>query len=196
MVNVRAAIIETREIFSNSVWPIWRDRLGSAELISVEGSEKSFERRADAGGIDDFFAKRANGIIIPIASRIEFATSPDVERSRQLCPRFTIRSAKHGPGGSHENTELKRLISAWKDPVERRYLPYRTFQTFVKRWPHGVEVLYSSSICTLELCKYIHLQSENGKLDSTKTREGDATFMRVYVDALLDSGVHVETYHS
>jgi hypothetical protein len=188
---VRQKILESRDIFRSIVWPIWREALGAVELISTEGSEKAFEQRADTGGIDGFFARRPNGVIIPLASRIEYAWAKDIETSRGLDPRFTIRSAKWDGCQWSDATELRRLIEASKDEISRRYLPFRTFQSLVSK--DHTQVLFSSAICTLKLCDYINTLFAQGRGSFTTTKSGDARFLEIKVKDLRRAGVEVES---
>ena len=192
-VSIKEKIAETREIFRQLVWPLWRQTLSADELISTEGSEQPFERRADSGGIDAYFARSQSGVLIPLASRIEYAWADDVEVSRRLDPRFTIRSEKRNGHAWHDNSELKRLLDASADRVARRYLPYRTFQTLVSK-DHR-EVLFTSSICTRKLCDHARHKITLGSDERTTTRDGDARFLEIKVKELVAAGVEVETIY-
>jgi hypothetical protein len=160
-------------------------------LISVEGSERPFEQRADTGGIDAFFARRKDGVIIPLASRIEYATSGQLEVSRKLRRRFTIRSQKYDQYGWHKNTELRRLLAASSDHISRRYLPYRTFHTLLSKDKNSV--LFTSAVCTQQLCDFLVKLIESGAYEEQITRDRDAKFLSVYVDVLKSAGIEVET---
>lgn len=191
MSDIKAKILATRDQFRELVWPMWCDRFGSSELISVEGSDRPFEQRADTGGIDAFFARRKDGVIIPLASRIEYATSDDIEVSRRLRRRFTVRSQKLDQNGWHKNTELRRLLLAAKDPISRRYLPYRTFHTLLSK--DKSIVLFTSAVCTERFCDYLLTEVTEKRYQEQTTRDGDAKFLVIYVDALRAGNIDVES---
>lgn len=68
----RENIRESRRIFLEHVWPLWADDLAATQIISTEDSERPFEREADLSGTDAFFIRNKTGVLIPLASRVEF----------------------------------------------------------------------------------------------------------------------------
>jgi hypothetical protein len=185
------ALIETREYFRTLVWPVWQDRLGASDLVSTEGSEEPLERRLDFGGVDGFFARKRGGVLIPLASRIEFASSPNVEVSRRLAPRFTIRTERKIGLEWSQNSEMRRLLTAFRDPVARRYLPYRTFHSLVSREAHAI--LFTSAVCTIELCQFLDEHIESSNIERESTKSGDARFIKLPISMLKAAGINVET---
>ena len=191
--TIKAKITETRRVFAAVVWPLWRDRIHGGELISTEGSERELERQADASGIDAFFVQRSNGTLIPLASRIEFARAANVETARLLTPRLTVRVRKWVDGTWHEDSEFRRLIHAASDEVSRRYLPFRTIHSLVSDRNGVIEVLFSSSVCTIGLADFLTANETKllGGLRMTRVR--DAQFLSIPVGELRAHGVTAET---
>jgi len=70
--NLQISIRESRRIFLENIWPLWAVELSATQVISTEDSERPLEREADLSGTDAFFVRSENGVLIPLASRIEF----------------------------------------------------------------------------------------------------------------------------
>lgn len=154
------AISESRSVFINFIWPLWSERLKAGRLISTEDSQENLDREADFSGTDGFFVRRNTGILIPIASRIEYfdkiKNNPFVDKYWDHYPRFTTRIAKRRNDGSlNLDVECRKRINALEDPVSRRYLPLYTFQSLVIKKENDYRVIQSSLVNTESLFEFI-----------------------------------------
>lgn len=189
--SIAQRTIRSREVFEQLIWPIWRERLEAVEFIPVEGEDSPLSIRTDFSGIDAFFVKRRGGTLIPIASRVEFARSNSRSVARGLDRRFTIRAEKASRNGWHTDTEYRRLIEAYSDPVSGRFMPWRTIHSLVWMNSEPFEVLFSSAVCTQALAKYVLALRAEGGISLKPTKAGDARFIDIYVRDLRNAGVEV-----
>lgn len=196
--NLQSSIRESRRIFLEHIWPLWAVELSATQVISTEDSERPLEREADLSGTDAFFVRNSNGVLIPLASRVEFfdanKNNPFSERYWSHYPRFTVRLAKARPDGSLVmNVECQKRLLALEDPVSRRYLPLFTFQSLVRRQGEGYEVLQSSRVSTEKLFEYVKdrgLDDLNQGVPS-KTRAEQDVYRIVTVEKLRRAGIDV-----
>lgn len=193
------SISESRFVFSRVIWPLWSQRLKAKHLLSTEDSDEHLEREADLSGTDGFFVRKETGILIPIASRVEYfdahRNNPFVDRFWDHYPRFTTRIAKRRRDGSlNFDVECKKRIAALEDNMSRRYLPYYTFQSLVMRKGTGYAVIQSSLVETEKLFEYIkakNLANINQGQPSFTRRENDV-YRIVTVAKLRRAGIEVK----
>ena len=193
-------IRESRSIFLEHIWPLWAAELSATQVISTEDSEKPLEREADLSGTDAFFVRNQNGVLIPLASRVEFfdpdKNNPFSERYWSHYPRFTVRLAKARPDGSLVvNVECQKRLKALEDPVSRRYLPLFTFQSLVRRQGRTFEVLQTSRVSTDKLFEYVR-DRELGNLNKgvpSQTRAEKDVYRIITAEKLRHAGVEVES---
>lgn len=197
--NLEENLRDSKEAFLSLVWPFWHDVFGSGCLVSVEGCQSNFERLADLSGTDAFFAEKATGTLVPIASRVEFfdkdRCNPFRKRYWEHYPRFTVRLAKQRRDGSlNFDVECRKRLRALRDEDARRYLPLYTIQSLVgfssaKNW----EVIQTVRVRTEEL--YAHV-ADRGWYDASakgasRTRDGDV-YRIVTVEKLVRAGINVD----
>lgn len=199
--GVEEQIRRSRAVFLQHVWPLWQSRFGASRVISVEESNRELEKAADRSGTDAFFVSSSTGVLIPVASRVEWfndrTNNPYVEAYKDHYPRFTVRVAKRRPNGAlNFDVECSKRVAALKDPVAKRYLPLFTIQTLVKEGPQGVSVLQSSLVDTVSLFEYVLARNlhdpATGKLSET-FRDGDK-YRLITVEKLRKHGVAVECF--
>ena len=192
------SIRESRRIFLENVWPLWVAELSATQIISTEDSERPLEREADLSGTDAFFVRNRNGVLIPLASRVEFFHESKnncySERYRSHYPRFTVRLAKARPDGSLiRNVECQKRLMALDDPVSRRYLPLFTFQSLVLRQEQSYKVLQSSRVSTEKLFEYVKARGldDLNKGVPSRTRVERDVYRIVTVEKLRLAGIEV-----
>lgn len=197
--RVIASISESRWVFSHVVWPLWSKHLDAKHLLSTEDSDEYLEREADFSGTDAFFVRRKTGILVPIASRIEYfdknRNNPFVEKYWEHYPRFTTRIAKRRSDGSlNFDVECRKRITALGDRISRRYLPLYTFQTIVIKAANQYDVIQSSIVRTEQLFDFIKSKNlhhiDQGAPSFTK-REKDV-YRIVTVEKLRKAGIPVK----
>jgi hypothetical protein len=170
----------------------------SSGIISVENSEKDLERAADTSGTDAFMVRHATGILVPLASRVEFFNqnynNPDNPRYVEHYPRFTVRLQRRLQNGTYsEDVECKKRIAALDDPISRRYLPLYTIQSIVKKSESGIKVMQTSCVKTEDLFEYI----KSRRLDDPKVGTVSYTnierdgYRLITVEKLNKSGIPV-----
>ncbi|MFN3990446.1 MAG: hypothetical protein ACK4IS_09320 [Erythrobacter sp.] len=193
------SIAESRDVFSHVIWPLWSTSLNSKQLLSTEASEACLEREADFSGTDGFFVRKETGILIPIASRIEYfdkvRNNPFVRKYWDHYPRFTTRIAKRRRDGSlNFDVECQKRIAALDDDISKRYLPLYTFQSLVIREEIGYSVIQSSVVETESLFHYVrerNLFDISRGLPSYTKREKDI-YRIVTVEKLRRAGIPVK----
>lgn len=198
MGSLQDSIRVSRHIFLEHIWPLWAADLAARQIISTEDSERPLEREADLSGTDAFVVRAKTGVLIPLASRVEFfdAVTNNCfnERYWDHYPRFTIRLAKARQDGSLiTNVERQKRLVALDDPVSRRYLPLFTFQSLVRRQGQSYEVLQSSRVSTEGLFEYVrdHELANLTKGSPSRTRVDKDIYRIVTVKTLKNAGVDV-----
>ena len=198
--QLQAAIRQSRNVFLGTIWPIWAEQTEASQILSTEDSDRSLEESADFAGTDGFFIHHRSGVLVPIASRIEYfhprRNNPFHQRYWQHYPRFTIRLGKSRPDGSlNTNVECRNRLLALEDPISKRYLPLYTFQSLVMFGAEGTQIIQTSRVRTDELFTYVRNRGlddlSNGK-PSTTVAEGDV-YRLITVEKLRRAGVQVET---
>lgn len=198
MGSLQDSIRVSRHIFLEHIWPLWAADLAASQIISTEDSERPLEREADFSGTDAFVVRAKTGVLVPLASRVEYydpvSNNPFNERYWDHYPRFTIRLAKARPDGSLiTNVECQKRLTALDDAVSRRYLPLFTFQSLVRQQGQSYEVLQSSRVSTEGLFEYVraHELANLSKGSPSRTRVERDIYRIITVKTLKNAGVEV-----
>lgn len=198
--ELQAAIRQSRNVFLGTVWPLWAEQTEASRILSTEDSDRALEESADLAGTDGFFIHHRSGVLVPIASRIEYyhadKNNPFRPRYWDHYPRFTVRLAKARSDGSlATNVECRNRLLALDDAISRRYLPLYTFQSLVASTEKGTRLIQTSRVRTEELFSFVRDRGlddpANGKPSRTFV-EGDV-YRIITVEKLRRAGIEVET---
>lgn len=197
--QLKFAIQQSRTAFIGAVWPIWAKQMGAREILSTEDSERTLEATADFSGTDAFFM-HDRGVLIPIASRIEYfdadRNNPFKQKYWDHYPRFTVRLAKSNPDGSiSTNVECRKRLLALEDPISRRYLPLYTFQSLMRFSEQGTQIIQTSRVRTEELFSFVRdrMLYDLAKGTVSKTYSEGDVYRLITAEKLKRAGIEVVT---
>lgn len=178
---------------------MWRQEMAATGIISVEGGERPLERAADRSGTDAFMVRHRTGVLVPLASRVEYydrvTNNPNNPLYAEHYPRFTIRLGKRQFDGTlSRDVECQKRLLALDDPISRRFLPLYTFQSLVEPTDDGWRVIQSVRVGTEALFEYVRDRQLNdptvGSVSRTR-READE-YRIITVEKLRRAKVHVD----